>query len=52
MSKIFNFFEEKQKREDRRERLVMPTKDLADYLNFRKWFRAEEKLKRKKLRGF
>lgn len=52
MSKVFNFFQEKQKREERRERLVMPTKDLADYLNFRRVLRADKKLQRKRLRGF
>ena len=42
---------ERQKREARRARLVMQTKDLQDYLAFRRWFREQEKAKKRKVRG-
>lgn len=37
--KIVCFFQEKEKREKDRQNLVMPTKDLSDYLTFKQWKR-------------
>ena len=39
-NKVICIEKERQKREERRKQLVMPTKDLRDYLDFKNLLRA------------
>jgi hypothetical protein len=45
MKTVYCIFEEKKKIEDKRKQLVMPTKDLLDYLRFRQLCRSAKESK-------